>query len=1063
MNRLIGNQKLKFLLLILLVIVSSLTGAQVIAQQAKRITGTLMDASNQEPMIGVTVIVKGTTTGTTTDVKGKYSIEVANANAILTFSSVGYVSQNITVGNQSVIDVQMVSDVQALSEVVVVGYGTQTRKTMTGAVSSVKAKDLNTVNTVSVDNILQGKFSGVSVTQNSAQAGSGMDINIRGALSPRGNNSPLYVIDGVAITQPGNPGGAHLTQTGDPGDQNGLDVSPLAMLNPSDIESIDVLKDASSTAIYGSAAANGVILITTKRGKEGKATITYDGSYSFQDLSKYWKPLAAKDFMKQSNRAEHDYWLLENNIAPYGTTDPSTVSAFIPKFTDQEIAAAKNYDHVKDIMKTGHIIDQNLSISGGTSKTKYFVSFNYFRNDPIIIESNFKKYVGRINFDQEITKWLKFSMNSMYTQIDTKNPSTGRAGNSANVAQLSSSAVLFPSSLPLWKDDTHTMLNTALDGVTPNPFGWIYRKDNTKSSRLFFAPNLEVKIFNDLKANIVAGYDKTSAFVDQFIPNISARAYGFVPGILNNYGGNSYDENINSSVETYLTYTKTFNTIHKLSVVAGAGYYKSSDQWFSVELSNYPSDALQNYNNALNTNRLKDVLKSDRVEHTKISQFGRLNYILKDRYIVGFTIRNDGSSSFPADKKYGLFPGLSGAWVISEEGFLKNNSVLSNLKLRAGWGTSGNESVVVNNNYYLDTYVPVFPDAIIIGGAPITMIEQNNLKNSELKWETDIQENIGLDFGLFKDRLNGSIEVYRRTAKDLLDWAPGFYTDPVGGIWKNVGSTQSNGVEVSLQGIVVKSNDFEWNANLTFSYNKSSWLERNPEVPLNPWVGAKDELGAIYGWKTDGIFKTLDEVANYKSNSIVLQPKALPGNLKYVDINGDGVLDLKDIVYLGSYAPKYNFGFSTSFRYRPFDLNIVTYGNAGGYNFDANGTYASLGSMRNRTNQTYSVEEVWTADNPNGTRPGLAPDQTAQNNSSGGTDFGLYKMYFLRLSSVNLGYSIPQSLLQKINVGKARVYCDVKNLGVLTNYKGLDPEMERGSASTYPLSTTVAFGLNVTF
>ena len=1063
MNRLLRNQKLKFLLLILLITITSLTGAQVMSQQAKRVTGTLTDATSMEPMIGVTVIVKGTTTGTTTDAKGKYTIEVANANAILTFSSVGYVSQDITVGNQSAIDVKMVSDVQALSEVVVVGYGTQSRKTMTGAISSVNAKDLNTVNAVSVDNVLQGKFSGVSVTQNSAQVGSGMDITIRGALSPRGDNSPLYVIDGVAITQPGNPGGAHLTQAGDAGDQNGLDVSPLAMLNPADIESIDVLKDASATAIYGSAAANGVILITTKRGKSGKATITYDGSYSFQSLKKYWKPLNGKDFMNQSNRAEHDYWLLDNGLAPYGTNDPSAASPYVPKFTDQEIAAAKNYDHVKDIMKTGHIIDQNLSISGGTSKTKYFVSFNYFRNDPIIIESDFKKYVGRINFDQEITKWLKFSMNSMFTQLVIKSPSTGRAGNNPNDGQLASSAVLFPSSLPLWKDDTHTMLNTALDGATPNPFGWIYRKDNTKSSRLFFAPNIEVKIFNDLKANVVAGYDKTSAFVDQFIPNISARPFGYVPGILNNYGGNSYDENINASAETYLTYTKTFNTIHKLSVVAGAGYYKSSDQWFSVELSNYPSDALQNYNNAINTNRLKDQLRSDRVEHTKISQFGRLNYILKDRYIFGFTARNDGSSSFPANKKYGFFPGLSGAWIISEEGFLKSNPVVSTLKLRGGWGTSGNESVVVNNNYYLNTFVPVFPDAIILGGSVSTLVEQNNAKNPELKWETDIQENIGLDFGLFKDRLSGSVDVYRRTAKDLLDYAPGFYTDPVGGIWKNVGATQSKGIELSLRGLLVKSAKFDWNANLNFSYNRSNWIERNPESPLNPWVGAKDELGAIYGWKTNGIFKTLDEVANYKSKGIVLQPNALPGTLKYIDINGDGVLDQKDVVNLGSYNPKYIFGFSTSLRFQSFDLNVVTYGNAGGKTFNANYTYASLGRLRNKTNQTYFVEDVWTSDNPNGTQPGIAPDVSAQNNSSGGTDFGLYNMYFLRLSSVNLGYSIPQSLLQKINIGKARVYCDIKNLGVLTNYKGLDPEMERGSASTYPLSLTVAFGLNVTF
>ena len=1033
--------------------------SEVVSQQKNQVSGTVTDKNG--PIPGVNIVVTGTTTGAITDLNGKYTITIPPDAKSLTFTFIGMNPQEINIGNLTKIDVTMAESAIGLDEIVVVGYGTQNRKTLTGAISSVQAKDLNTVNAVSVDNMLQGKAAGVAVTQHSSQPGSGSDVVIRGALSVNGDNSPLYVIDGVAITKSPNLNG--IGRGWDTGDKNGLDLSPLSTINPADIESIDVLKDASATAIYGSAAANGVILITTKKGKSGRPTLTYDVTYSVQKLNNYWEPLNSQDFMNYANVAKREDWLYNGNYAPYGPNIPNAANAPV-LFTQDEIKNAKSYNHVNEVMRTGHIIDQNFSITGGNEKSKYFVSLNYYRNVPVLDFCDWTRYTGRVNFDQQLTSWLKFNMSSSYTKWNINNPSSGSQSTyGGQDAQVGGSAIFFPPNVPLWK--APGKLNQSYDGRTSNPLIYLYRKDKNNINRLFLAPSLEVKIYNDLKANIVTGYDESSTVTDIYNPGVGGRAYGFDSTRMNNYGRNDYNNTINSSLESYLTYSKTFNTIHKLSVVAGGGYYKTISSNFYLEAYEFPNDMEENYDYAANTNSTLFNHGSNKVEHTKKSQFGRLNYTLMDRYIIGLTARRDGSTSFPENNKYGFFPGISGGWIISEENFLKNNLVVSNLKLRGGWGTAGNESGLNNNSYYVTTY-SAFAGPLI-GGKPVAAVELNNIENPNLKWETDITENIGLDFSLLKDRVSGSFDVYRRTAKDQLGWSPGNSTDPVGGLWKNMGSTQSQGYELSLRCIVIKTSDFEWNVNSTFSHNHSYWLERNFERKLYRWEGQHDDLGAIYGWKTDGLFHSIDEVNNYKgSTGNPLQPLAVPGNIKYVDVNNDGKLDTADIVNLGSRAPKYNFGLSTSLRFKNWDLNISTYGSLLMKTTDGNGAFAQFSSLLSKSNQTKYVKEVWTSDNPNGTRPGIARDYTADNNpiiDNPNNDFGLQSTNFWRLKNITLGYTLPKSLLNKFNISNIRLYCDAENLAVWTNYKGLDPEVERGNTSAFPISLIIAFGLNVTF
>lgn len=1019
------------------------------------VSGTVKDGDQALP--GVNVVVKGSTKGTSTDADGRYKITVGDPSSVLVFSFIGYSPEEQTVGNRTVIDVAMIPDIQSLQEVVVVGYGTQNRRTVTGAVSSVKASDLQTVNAVSVDNLLQGKAAGLSISQRSAQPGGGLNISIRGQLSPRGGNEPLYVIDGVPITS---TNGTNASKIG-PGNNNfseGADRSPLATINPSDIESIDILKDASATAIYGSAAANGVILITTKKGKEGAAVVNYNGSYSIQKIYKYWDMLNATEYMQQANFASKERWMFEKRIFPYGNTDPGSVGGtYVTPFSDEAIANAKNYNASDEIMRTGKINDHNVSISGGTANTKYFTSFNYFDQASLLRTTNFKRMSGRINLEQKVNKWLKLNLNTTYSSIVANNPSIGGQRSNGNEARQTNAALMWSPQKPLVDEDGN--LTTHDNPKNPNPYSWLLIEDKSSTQRLLFAPNLEAKISNSLKANVVLGIDRTTSERDVFSPTKAK----LPEQTQNNYGGFANNVNNNSSVEGYLSYDKEFGQ-HQLSVVLGGGYYNTNEHSHRLTVFNIPTDALSNDLLDIASDKELNDYGSYRSERTKLSQFGRLNYTFKDRYILGFTARNDGSSVFAEGNKWGFFPGVSAAWIVSEEAFLANVTPLTNLKLRVGYGETGNESVLTRNFYTKNLYGSAYGYNYYIGGQLFTGILQSQLGNPNLTWETDATTNIGMDVGLFNNKVTATLEVYRRTAKDLLDFTPLPSNSSISQIAKNVGSTRSDGFEIELRGQIIKTAKVDLRVNANFSKNKSYWVERNPEVALNPWIGERDRLNTIYGWKSDGLFQSVEEVQGYTSNGKVLQPGSFPGMLKYIDQNNDGVLNGDDVVKLGNYDPTSNIGFGVYLRYGGFDINVNSYGMFGMSTYNGWMSYTSLYSLDLKQNQSTHVYDIWSSENPGGTLPGVAFGPTESNNPSGVTDGGtLQKTNFIRLKNVTLGYNLPNDLLTKTRVARsARVYIDMQNLFVFTNYVGLDPEMER-NASPFPIPFTVAMGVNISF
>lgn len=1013
-----------------------------------RVTGETGDA-----LPGVNVLLKGTNIGTATGSDGKFALALpeGQAGGTLVFSYVGYVTQEISVGSQALIAVKMKPDSQSLTDVVVVGYGTQNRRDVTGAVSTVKAADLNKTNAVSVDNLLQGKAAGLNVSTNTAQPGGAVNITVRGAISPNGDNSPLYVIDGFPITT--NASTEANSVTGE--FRGGFARSPLDNLNPNDIESIDILKDASATAIYGSAAANGVILITTKKGREGKTTVNYSGTYSIQTRKKYLQPLTAADFRNNVNVYGLELYKFNNKLAPYGNGTPPP-GGYTPYFTAQQVAdAGTGTNYIDFVLRDGRINDHNLSFATGTATTKLFTSFNYYDQRALLRNSNFVRFAGRVNLEQKIGSRVTFGLGLSYSQVNSDNVPTGQS-NDIDSPSLLQTALQFPSDVPAL--DAAGLPSRAYYARTPNPASYFQIVNQTFSKRLLVTPSLQVKLLDGLRLSLTGGIDNTTTDRQFFIPvaaNFSTVSQGNAQrGLtkLNNY-----------SSEAFLNYDKTLGK-GQLSVVAGVGFYASSFNDFGLNVAGFNTDAFGVDNIGIAYNKGRSSVSSNRTSRTKLSQFTRLNYTLLDKYILQFTGRFDGASNFPRSNRFGFFPGVSAGWLLNQEEFLKDVSWLSQLKVRGGYGTSGNESITVNGSYGQSLYS--LTDSFggysyLIGNQLYNAgFVQVQLGNPDLKWETDVTVNAGLDFGFVNNRFSGSVDVFQRTAKDLLDFRVLPASNAITRQAFNVGSTRSRGVEVTLRSENVITKNFTWSTLLTFGTARTTWAERNPAVALPSYVGYNDPIRAIYGWKTDGLIRSAGEVPAY-------QPGAYVGNVKYVDLNGDGKLDINDVTYLGNNDPTATFGLNNTFRFFGFDLSVYLYGAAGNATFDGYQQFVQLARLTRigaPTNVEARTLDVYTSFNPTGTYPGFANDPAAASNPSGQSDFRLVgHSYFVRLRDVNLGYSLPTGLLgQKKFVQSVRVFANFNNLGYLTNIRGLDPETERNN-NPYPTALTTAFGLSAQF
>lgn len=1001
------------------------------AQMNKRMVSGLVTDSKGATLPGVSVMIKGTDKGVVTDSQGKYSIELDNDKSTLVFSFIGMRSQEMVVGARNEINVSLNEDMTGLEEVVVIGYGMVKKSDLTGAIASVKADELAQNATSSVMHMLSGKVAGLQVKQNSAQPGGGVSVLIRGAASTGAGNTPLYVIDGFPVSSSSvEPGGGYSI-----GSRN-----PLNSINPNDIESIEILKDASAAAIYGARAANGVVLITTKSAKEGTLDVEYSFNYGVQQPKSDFDLLSAKELMNVWNHGYREYYRYQNNYYPYGDKGEAPQDKLPVFFTDEEIANAQNYNYEDMVSRSGEIMEQNIIIKSGTKKTKVFASFNYFDQKGLLKNLDFKRYTGRINLDQTILP--KVTVGTRMTASLIKN-SNSQMGGINDGSGMISSAFQFPTFIKPKNENGEYNLNDQRPTI-PNPISFMEVTDNTNTYKFFASSYANWEITNWLSAKLKYGIDYNKGKRKIYMPTTFL------------YGANAkgsakigLKERSNELFEITTSFNKDFD---KLNVNGVLGFSKEKIIYEDLSAGNndFLTDLfLYNKLEAGQADR-PDVDSGFGVTKYK-SYFTRLNLGWDSKYLLTLTMRADGSDKFGANNKWGYFPSAAFAWRLIEEPFMKDFPMISDLKMRVSYGQIGNANIGANAfAYYSIGSDYGFGNKIIKG------VKQTSLENPDLKWETTTEYNLGLDFGLFDNRIHATFEVYKKTVDDILSKRSLASYLPIKEVAANIGSTQSKGWELTLNTKNL-TGEVQWSTDISLGHYEDRWKERNPEVILKSYQSENDPIHAIFGYKSDGILQIGEE---YPEN-----PGIIPGEIKVKDINGvdeegnltgvpDGKITDADKVLLGSSQPKLNLGINNTVSYKGWDLSVYVYGMFDRDIYDNN--KRNLGILQRENNTTSLTYDAWSSENTDGTLP-----SGIKQTYSGSSDFYRTNVSFMRLKNITLGYTFSKSMLKHTSyIKKARVYFDVNNLGVITNYEGGDPETDSWAAYPFPLTFTMGASIN---
>lgn len=1042
LKQLFNNTNVQFNIVDNQVILSSKSMALPEAKQAKRIRGTVSDKSG-EAIIGANVSVKGTTNGVVTDIDGNFSLDAA-PNTTLVISYIGYITQEITVGNKEILSIHLQEDSKALDEVIVIGYGVQRKSDLTGAVSSVKANELPPSATTSVEHMLSGKAAGVQILSLDSQPGGGIDILIRGAASVGAGNSPLYIIDGFPV------GGNTDPETG-----NRYSIgsrSPLNSINPNDIESIEILKDASATAIYGARAANGVILITTKQGKKGKVQVSYDYKFGVQNMSDEWDIMNATENMTITNRYSKERWLQANGIGIYGGKDASSAPAFTAPYSNEEIAAAGNgTDWLGEVTRTGILHEHNINISGASDATNYLLSVNYYDQDGIIKENSFNRITGRMNLTQEIRSWLKVGVRATGSKIKINNPALG-SGSDENAGVIES-AMKFTPTLPV-RDENGDYTQVANASFFPNPVSLLEITNKTTQNRLLVQSFVEINPIKDLFIRTQYGFDQQQAATHSYLPKTTV--YGeAVGGDATIQQSNRFDKMFNTTI----SYNKTLNEIHTLSAMVGYEWQRLTNDGHSLRNYNFPTDAFLT-NNIGAGEAPKPGVGSYKSVTELASYFGRLNYNYKDRYLLTFTFRADGSDRFGENNRWGYFPSGAFAWRIDNEDFMQELDWLSNAKLRLSVGQTGNSNISGAYAYYS------FGRNYMFGSEKNSGTYLSSYANDFLKWETTTEYNLGLDLGFLNNRINLTVELYSKEIADLLNTRKLKYYLPNDRVNANVGKTSSKGYELNLTTINLNKKVF-WSTSLNLSGYRDKWKERSADVTLASYESVTDPLRTTWGYVLDGLVQPGETIPH--------MPGAIPGTQKIKDIAGydskgelihepDGVINDADKVLLYNQDPSMIVGFSNTLRYKNFDLNIHMYGFLGwkksnAYLSNIRGMNPSLERQSNFP--SVDISKFYSSDYPNAKYPTLF-----FNSPFPGTgQFVHEKADFIRVKNITLGYNFSELSTIKQWFSNARVYIDIANPFIITNFTQIDPEyrFDSSKGATYPTSKTITLGVNLQF
>ena len=1012
--------------------------------QTRTITGKVTSFEDDEELPGVNVVEKGTTNGTVTNVHGEYSLEVSEG-ATLVFSSVGYTSEEVVIGNRSTIDLVMTADIQQLQELVVIGYGSVKKSDLTGAVASVSAEELKKVPVTSIDHGLQGRAPGVQVTQASAAPGGAISIRIRGGNSVNSGNEPLYVVDGFPIYSDNNASSA-------PRDGYPTQAEPnaLAFLNPNDIESIEILKDASATSIYGSRGANGVVLITTKRGREGRTLISYEGSYGWQQVRKQIDMLNAREFAEIHNEG---YTLDGRDLLFDGD----------PFESPEQLGEGTNWQ--EEIFRTAPMQNHQLSFTGGSKTAQYALSANYFDQQGIVIGSRFQRGTIRSNFDLNPVDKVKIGSSFTYSYSVSDFAQSESSNTGANQGIIGSA--LFNSPYPpVYNENGDFFTNADRPPgrnfrIQDNPVALgTLAKDEGKNSRFLGNMYAEYEIVKNLKAKVSFGADILNNKRDAYFPRLTR--LGDRRNGLASQGTRTMTSILNENI---LSYANTFNEIHDLNIVAGFSYQEQVNTSSLISAQDFINDNLQDHN--IGAGALPGIPSSNKSKWQMASWIGRINYTLNNKYLFTFSGRADGSSRFGAGNKWAFFPSGALAWRMSDEQFMQNIKAVSDLKLRVSYGITGN------------TEIPVYQSLArlnianyTINGNLVTGIAPGSIPNPDLKWETTAMFNIGLDAGFLDNRIILTSNYYHNKTEDLLFNVTIPITSGFGSTFTNAGSLQNMGIELGIDSDVLVG-AFKWDTQLNWSMNRNEILDIGESEPFNAnnvssgmnVPGSRVEpglpVGAFWGFEGNGIYNTVEETEEdpWADTDDV-------GNYRFVDQDGNDNLDSEDRVMIGDPNPNFIWAFNNNFTFKNFDLNVFINGVQGADIFNPHVRFIG-GGRANISNQArHFVTNRWTPENPDGVWGRANSGDNGIDNSS---SFWVFDGSFIRVRNVTLGYNIPT---EGSVIRNARVYLSAQNLLTITDYWGFDPEVNSQGqnnlnqgidANAYPTARTFMLGVNIGF
>ena len=1020
------------------------------AQEAS-VKGVVLDETDT-PLIGATIQVKGTSTGAITDIDGNFTLKTKKGNT-LAISYIGYKTQEIKYTGQSSINIKMVPDNQSLEEVVVVGYGAMKRSDLTGSVSSVSMKDIEGFQSSSIAGALGGQVAGVQITSTDGTPGAGFSINIRGVGTLTGDSSPLYIVDG-------------------------FEVESIDHIANSDIESMEILKDASSSAIYGARAANGVVLISTKSGKVGRPIVSYNGSASYRNISKKLDVLSPYEFVKLQGEVNEQYLGTYYKEGMDEEGNPYRYQSLNDYIGD------KGVDWQDQTFNSTWSQDHNFSVTGGNNDTKYTASFSRYIENGIFKNSGFDKTTAKVRFNQKITKNITLDATINYAQTNRKG-----SGTSADAGRFNMLAqILSARPTPGWKMTIEEFLDAAIDPemletgeslAQVNPVKQAESVTNDKRSELWSGnASLTWQIIKGLTFKTAGTYNTTNNRTDVFYKNGSKEAYrnGESP-----YGRTQMGRDVRWTNYNNLTWKQKIKK-HQYDVMLGHEVAYRSTEYLLGEAMDFPFDNLGNNNLGLGATPSK--VESNYSDKMLLSFFVRGNYNYDNRYLLTATIRADGSTVFSNKNKWGYFPSFSAAWRVSEEAFMKDVRWISNLKVRLGWGTVGNDRI--SNYLSMDLYSS---NKYGVGNNTVTVLTPKQLKNSNLKWEGSTTTNFGIDLGLFDNRLNVIADFFVKNTKDLLLEQSLAHVTGFGSQMQNIGKIQNKGIELSLNSTNIQTKDFTWQTNFNISFIKNtlkglaSGVESmyarsgfDSNFTAYDYIATVGQsLGLIYGYEFDGIYQSSD-FNRTPSGQLVLKEGVTnnaryngtlqPGVVKYKDQDGDGVITTNDRTVIGNAMPKWYGGITNTLNFKGIDFGFMFQFNYGNNIYNATRIYATQ-SRSGRRNMLAEVADRWSPTNASNKVPAY----------NGYITNDVYSRFvedgsFLRLKNLTLGYTLPHKWVRKFHASKLRIYGTAQNLFCVTKYSGYDPEVNSASNNpmtpgldwgAYPKSRVFTFGIDLQF